>query len=217
MAAGDSLYLSGSEFDLEPLASEYYGDRAGTSYYSVALVPAAFCARSPAPTLASLKVSPCQSDISAAAVCATSASNPVAAATFTGFQSSLDLQVCSFSSCATPQQGVDEQTRLPVSNTPDIAACMQGLRACHTGYRRGAGWTLPQGTLLNSGVMQPVNNISNSAGAAADAQTMAAFFKGTCANQRAGNGAARNKTVWAGLCTACPVSPQSISSWMICT
>lgn len=85
---------------------------------------------------------------------------------------------------------------------------MQGLRACHTGYRRGAGWTLPQGTLLNSGVMQPVNNLSgNTAGVAADAQTMAAFFNGTCANQRAGSGAAGDKTVWAGLCTACPVSP----------
>jgi hypothetical protein len=58
-ATGDSLYLSGTEFDLQPLASEYYGDRAGTNYYSVALVPAAFCASNPAPTLASLKVSCC--------------------------------------------------------------------------------------------------------------------------------------------------------------
>jgi len=72
-AAGDSLYLSGTEFNLEPLASEYYGDRAGTNYYSVALVPAAFCARNPAPTLANLRVSHCQSQL--ATVCATRASN----------------------------------------------------------------------------------------------------------------------------------------------
>jgi hypothetical protein len=55
--AGDALYLSGTEFNLEPLVSEYYGDRAGTNYYSVAVVPAAFCTPTPAPTLASLRVS----------------------------------------------------------------------------------------------------------------------------------------------------------------
>jgi hypothetical protein len=55
--AGDALYLSGTEFNLEPLVSEYYGDRAGTNYYSVAVVPAVFCTSTPAPTLASLRVS----------------------------------------------------------------------------------------------------------------------------------------------------------------
>jgi hypothetical protein len=83
---------------------------------------------------------------------------------------------------------------------------MQGLRACHTGYRRGAGWTLPLGTLLNSGVMQPVNNLSgNTIGVAADAQTMASFFGATCANARNGSGPLSGNQ-WPGLCTACPVS-----------
>jgi len=89
-----------------------------------------------------------------------------------------------------------------------FAVALQGLRACHTGYRHGAGWTLPLGTMLNSGLMTPVNTTP---GVNTDAQTMAAFFNGTCANQRAGNGAASNKTVWAGLCTACPVSFYSVS------
>jgi hypothetical protein len=58
LLAGDSLFLAGTvlgQYKLEPLVSEYYGGRAGTNYYSVAVVPASFCAAA-TPTLANLKV-----------------------------------------------------------------------------------------------------------------------------------------------------------------
>lgn len=44
---------------------------------------------------------------------------------------------------------------------------------CSTGYRRGAGWTIPVGNLLNAGIMAPVS--SNSA-IQDDAETVAGFF-----------------------------------------
>jgi hypothetical protein len=56
LPAGDDLYQSNSEFGLEPAASEYYGAKTGTNYYSVAVVRASFCKADSKPNLASLQV-----------------------------------------------------------------------------------------------------------------------------------------------------------------
>jgi hypothetical protein len=44
---------------------------------------------------------------------------------------------------------------------------------CSTGYRRGAGWTIPVGAMLNSGLM---TRQSSMADIQDDAETVASFF-----------------------------------------
>jgi hypothetical protein len=39
-----------------------------------------------------------------------------------------------------------------------LAVHPQGLRSCHTGYRKTSGWTFPVGLLNSKGIMKRVNN-----------------------------------------------------------
>jgi hypothetical protein len=50
------MYTSNTEYGLQPAASEYYGSKSGTNYYSVAVVRASFCKAGSFTSLASLKV-----------------------------------------------------------------------------------------------------------------------------------------------------------------
>ncbi|KAI7836214.1 hypothetical protein COHA_009895 [Chlorella ohadii] len=77
-------------------------------------------------------------------------------------------------------------------------ASLKGKRACHTGYRRTAGWTLPIGLLAEENIMPAVNSNAN---VNADAESAAAFFSAVCA---AGDtGALTSGGKWDGVCSAC--------------
>eukprot|EP00899_Mesostigma_viride_P014739 jgi/Mesvir1/23266/Mv12880-RA.1 len=81
---------------------------------------------------------------------------------------------------------------------------LKGLRSCHTGYRRTAGWTMPLGYLLASGVMPTVQkNVMVSD----DAESAAAFFSQTCAPGVTSDGPRRQFSgvgdLWDELCGAC--------------
>jgi ABC-type phosphate/phosphonate transport system substrate-binding protein len=55
---------------------------------------------------------------------------------------------------------------------------LEGKNACHTGYKKTAGWSTPVGTLIAEGVAQPV---STDAAVPNDIETMQAFFGDSCA------------------------------------
>ena len=78
-------------------------------------------------------------------------------------------------------------------------ADLQGMRSCHTGYRKTAGWVVPVGVLVESGVMPvvEVNGVQN------DAASVAAFFSETCAPRVVSDGPADGGEKWPELCTAC--------------
>ena len=78
-------------------------------------------------------------------------------------------------------------------------ADLQGMRSCHTGYRKTAGWVVPVGVLVESGVMPvvEVNGVQN------DAASVAAFFSETCAPRVVSDGPADGGEKWDELCTGC--------------
>jgi len=81
---------------------------------------------------------------------------------------------------------------------------LKGKSACHTGYRKTAGWFMPFGTLYSEGLLDEfsvsIDNVQD------DAELMSQFFSGVCA-PRISNGPAfddANKpTYWEPLCTIC--------------
>jgi len=83
-------------------------------------------------------------------------------------------------------------------------ADLKGARLCSTGYRKGAGWTTPVGTLLASGAMK---SGAAPAGVAGDAAAVASFFGPVCAPRKTSSGpraVGAGAALWpAGLCDGC--------------
>eukprot|EP00210_Caulerpa_lentillifera_P004650 g4435.t1 len=81
---------------------------------------------------------------------------------------------------------------------------LRGLRSCHTGYRKTAGWFMPLGTLLDQGVVEPVSEEETIED---DAETMRSFFDEICAPRVSGNGPMNGRNgegeSWEELCTTC--------------
>lgn len=131
-ADGGDAYWAHSEYAIEPLLYENYGNEDGIEYYAVAVVPKSFC------------------------------------------------------------------------NASTSVESLRGLRSCHTGYRKTAGWFMPLGTLLDQGLVSVVDadeSIEN------DAETMKSFFSEICAPRVSGNGPRNGQghvgESWAPLCTSC--------------
>ena len=92
-------------------------------------------------------------------------------------------------------------------------ADLRGARLCSTGYRKGAGWTSPVGTMMAAGALSAKKDGSGApAGVAADAAAVAGFFGKVCAPRRTssgpriggGNGTAGGGSLWPeGLCDGC--------------
>lgn len=85
---------------------------------------------------------------------------------------------------------------------PDMTLSdLKGKRACHTGYRRTAGWTIPVGFLIENNIIPVVNE---DAGINADAESVVSFFSKTCApGTREDGPTSKANRVWDPLCTAC--------------
>lgn len=95
---------------------------------------------------------------------------------------------------------------------------LEGATLCSTGYRKGAGWTAPVGTMAASGALsaKKVRGGGVPSGVAGDAAAVAGFFGKVCAPRRtssgprAGGGGGANGTttsggsLWPeGLCDGC--------------
>jgi len=84
-------------------------------------------------------------------------------------------------------------------------ADLKGKNACFTGYRRSAGWVLPLGELVSSGVM-PLSREADGGNADVtdDAASAVAFFGKTCApGVKEPEGPIVGGKAWAPLCEAC--------------
>jgi melanoma-associated antigen p97 len=88
-------------------------------------------------------------------------------------------------------------------------ADLEGLKSCHTGYQRTAGWDMAVGTLLASGAMPVVSDLPS---VTDDAESIASFFSGgVCAGREASYqetnapvvSADGNGTQYQPLCSAC--------------
>jgi melanoma-associated antigen p97 len=77
---------------------------------------------------------------------------------------------------------------------------LKGKNACHTGYRKTAGWNMPVGYLVDSKVMSVENSES---GVNTDAESVAGFFSKVCAPRVTSDGPKSDGTSWEPLCTAC--------------
>lgn len=85
--------------------------------------------------------------------------------------------------------------------TSDVSLeSLRGKRACHTGYRKTAGWNMPVGYLVDSGVMSVKNSES---GVNADAESVAEFFSEVCAPRVTDDGPRSDGTPYGPLCSAC--------------
>ena len=86
-----------------------------------------------------------------------------------------------------------------------LVSSMRGARLCSTGYRKGAGWTAPVGSLLASGALPRASGAP--AGVAPDAAAVASFFGKVCAPRKTSAGPRANGTsgaLWPeGLCDGC--------------
>lgn len=81
---------------------------------------------------------------------------------------------------------------------------IRGMRSCHTGYRKTAGWFMPLGTLLDEDLVSTVNEEEDIED---DAETMKSFFGEMCAPRTSGNGPMNGEDgegqSWEELCTTC--------------
>eukprot|EP00210_Caulerpa_lentillifera_P002389 g2291.t1 len=81
---------------------------------------------------------------------------------------------------------------------------LRGLRSCHTGYRKTAGWYMPLGALLSTGLVNDTNEHDD---VEDDAETMKSFFGEMCAPRVSGSGPKLSpKNIsepWSELCTIC--------------
>lgn len=85
--------------------------------------------------------------------------------------------------------------------TADGFPKLEGKSACMTGYRRGAGWTMPMGHMISSGIIRAVDA---EPGVEADAEAAVNFFSRVCAPGAQGNGPLTGtKNKWDPLCTNC--------------
>lgn len=83
---------------------------------------------------------------------------------------------------------------------------LKGKNACHTGYRRSAGWWMPLGALSAEGVITAAPTVNTNV--APDALAMDAFFNKMCAvgvSSQGGPAYASNgtSTAYDKMCTAC--------------
>lgn len=94
---------------------------------------------------------------------------------------------------------------------------LSGLRSCHTGYRKTAGWRMPLGTLLSNDNAQLVSDIAD---VEDDAEIIASYFSVTCAPRTSSNGPRNTDdgdgALWDPLCTGC-TSPDIDSDEDRCT
>eukprot|EP01023_Acetabularia_acetabulum_P056334 TRINITY_DN653_c2_g1_i1.p1 TRINITY_DN653_c2_g1~~TRINITY_DN653_c2_g1_i1.p1 ORF type:complete len:719 (-),score=185.58 TRINITY_DN653_c2_g1_i1:290-2446(-) len=90
------------------------------------------------------------------------------------------------------------------ASCPLTLADLKGKNACHTGYRKTAGWFMPFGTLYSEGLLN--ESVITEGNVQDDAELMAAFFGGVCA-PRISNGPAfdadNEPTYWDPLCSIC--------------
>eukprot|EP00210_Caulerpa_lentillifera_P001840 g1769.t1 len=91
------------------------------------------------------------------------------------------------------------------SGDPPTLAELRGLRSCHTGYRKSAGWRIPVGTLLAE--VEDFRVVSDYDDVEDDAESVAGFFDGVCAPRVSENGPMNTEDgegeLWDPLCTAC--------------
>ncbi len=64
-----------------------------------------------------------------------------------------------------------------LGSNPTLAS-FRGRRACHTGYRRTAGWVMPVGYMVEANIMPVADKIN---GVQQDAESVAEFFSQVCA------------------------------------
>lgn len=83
-------------------------------------------------------------------------------------------------------------------------ADLRGKRSCHTGYKRSAGWAVPVGYMVGTGIMPVPRHEAN---VQDDAEAVSKFFSSSCAGRTADNGPIitpdGNGKLWEPLCSAC--------------
>ena len=84
-------------------------------------------------------------------------------------------------------------------------ADLEGMRSCHTGYRKMAGWRIPVGVLYSQ--VEAFNGTRRRGTIEDDAELVANFFETTCAPRISGNGPRNTKdgsgSLWDNLCSGC--------------
>ena len=82
---------------------------------------------------------------------------------------------------------------------------LEGMRSCHTGYRKMAGWRIPIGVLYTQ--VEAFNGTGRRGNVEDDAELVADFFETTCAPRISGNGPRNTKDgsgkLWDNLCSGC--------------